>query len=325
MKTFFYIGVLIVFLGCTQQKASNLADQSNSFFSLKEVSTANASHLAGLEIIQASDDTPLAFRTYLPMNPKAVLIFYHGGGVHSGLSYNHLGVGLSQNYPIAVITPDIRGHGASGGSRGDAPSENQVWEDVKTMVSYARKKFDQMPVFLGGHSSGAGLILNYANYANKIPVSGYVFIAPYFGYRAATDWDENERKVQFTSVDVKAFIFHSMSGGTIGGHKKAVIFHFPNDLLEKNPEIVTFNTVYMSNALTPTAPGKQLSGITQFGLWIGEQDEAFNPQKVARFAETNRAENADTLIKMVENENHLSILINAHHFVGPWMLDKITL
>ena len=80
----------------------------------------------------ASDNTKLAYREYVPEEISAVLLFYHGGGAHSGVNsgYEHIGNGLSSRFNIAVITPDIRGHGDSEGERGDTPSTEQVFDDV---------------------------------------------------------------------------------------------------------------------------------------------------------------------------------------------------
>ena len=77
-----------------------------------------------------------------------------------------------------------------------------------------------------------------------------------------------------------------MSGGMLAGHKKAVIYNYPESVLAKNPKIVTFNTVNMSNALTPSSPKFQFSKLQKYGLWIGENDEAFDPIKVIKFSES---------------------------------------
>ncbi|MEV7357022.1 alpha/beta hydrolase [Kitasatospora sp. NPDC091276] len=35
---------------------------------------------------------------------------------------------------------DIRGHGASGGPRGGAPTPEQVWQDTRTMVDFVHRQ-----------------------------------------------------------------------------------------------------------------------------------------------------------------------------------------
>lgn len=66
---------------------------------------------ASPEFLDSDDGVRLACRRYIPPKPRATVLFYHGGGAHSGLGYQHLGNGLQTQFNIAVYSPDIRGHG----------------------------------------------------------------------------------------------------------------------------------------------------------------------------------------------------------------------
>jgi acylglycerol lipase len=300
--------------------ANPLEQSSENFFSLVEIKEVDKKPLQPIEYIPATDDVLLAYRAYLPLKPQAILIFYHGAGAHSGLFYNHIGVGLRDDFDIAVYMPDIRGHGASGGDRGDAPDVEQVWTDINTIVKVARDNYPGMAIFVGGHSSGAGLALNYSSWEQRAETHGYVFLAPYFGFRSETNYDKGENKgVEFSTVTTSDFIINTISGGLFLGHSKAVRFNFPDAVLSKNPEIVPFNTVNMSNAVTPHSPDLQLSDLPLFGLWIGNQDEAFDPIKVILFAQQNSDKNVSKEINIVANENHFSIILKAHNLIGPWL------
>jgi pimeloyl-ACP methyl ester carboxylesterase len=313
------IMLLVAFLSA-HLHASSDEQSTNEFFSLAEIKNAPKKSLQPIDHVQASDDVSLAYRAYLPKQAQAILIFYHGAGAHSGLSYNHIGADLRDNFNIAVYMPDIRGHGGSGGNRGDTPQVEKVWLDINTMVNVARDKYPNLPLFVGGHSSGAGLALNYSSWDQRAEIDGYVFLAPYFGYRSETNYDTGENKrFEFSTVKTSDFVINSMSGGLFSGHSKAVKFNFPDSVLRDNPEIVPFNTVNMSNAVTPHSPDTQLSDIQQFGLWIGMQDEAFDPLKVTMFAQKYSGKEASKEIEIVDKENHFSIILNAASFVGPWI------
>ncbi|UCX05744.1 alpha/beta hydrolase [Shewanella glacialimarina] len=313
------IMLLVAFLSA-HLHASSDEQSTNEFFSLAEIKNAPKKSLQPIDHVQASDDVSLAYRAYLPKQAQAILIFYHGAGAHSGLSYNHIGADLRDNFNIAVYMPDIRGHGGSGGNRGDTPQVEKVWLDINTMVNVARDKYPNLPLFVGGHSSGAGLALNYSSWDQRAEIDGYVFLAPYFGYRSETNYDTGENKrFEFSIVKTSDFVINSMSGGLFSGHSKAVKFNFPDSVLRDNPEIVPFNTVNMSNAVTPHSPDTQLSDIQQFGLWIGMQDEAFDPLKVTMFAQKYSGKEASKEIEIVDKENHFSIILNAASFVGPWI------
>jgi acylglycerol lipase len=317
--------VILPSIFLTQNVIANPSEQtSENFFSLVEIKGVDKKPLQPLEYIKATDDVALAYRAYLPLQPKAVLIFYHGAGAHSGLTYNHIGIGLRDDFDIAVYMPDIRGHGFSEGERGDAPDVEQVWSDINSIAKVTRNKYPDIPIFVGGHSSGAGLALNYSSWDQKAEIDGYVFLAPYFGFRSETDYAEVDNKAfQFSTVKVSDFVMNTMSGGLFLGHSKAVKFNYPAAVLKENPEIVTFNTVNMSNAVTPSSPDTQLSNLQQFGLWIGKQDEAFDPLKVTMFAQENSAEKATKEIEIIDKENHFSIILNAHNLIGPWLKKAI--
>ncbi|WP_244182987.1 alpha/beta fold hydrolase [Vibrio hangzhouensis] len=312
--------LLPIFVYAKQSYANQLEQPQEKFFSLKEIKNADRKELMPLEYIRASDDTSLAFRSYLPQQAKAILIFYHGAGAHSGLTYNHIGVGLRDEFEIGVYMPDLRGHGGSGGDRGDAPSDEQVWSDINEVVKHVRAQYPNLPIFLGGHSGGAGLVLNYSSWDQRASIDGYVFLSPYFGFRSETSYDEGKNGgYEFSTINVSDFVINTLSGGLFLGHSKAVKFNFPVSILEKNPEIVTFNTVNMSNSVTPYSPDTQLSDLQQFGLWIGSKDEAFDPVKVTRFAEENSNKKADKEIMIIEGENHFSIILEASEYIGSWI------
>lgn len=307
-----------------EQSAQEEMHQSERFFSLQQIKGVKKQPVATLEYLEATDNISLALRAYRPEQAQAVVIFYHGGGAHSGLSYQHIGIGLRDDYDIATYMPDIRGHGFSGGERGDSPSKEQVWHDINSVIDFAREQYPQRPVFLAGHSAGAGLILNYSSWSEAIPVAGYLFVAPYFGFRSETAYDDQDkRRVEFSSVNVSDFVINSMSGGLLKGHAKAVQFHYPQDVIKQNPEIVTFNTVNMSNAMTPESPAEQLSHLSEFALWIGEQDEAFDPVKVTGFAKRNSQAGNRQDIKILEGENHFSILLSVSEKIAAFITEAL--
>ena len=75
----------------------------------------------------------------------------------------------------------------------------------------------------------------------------------------------------------------------------------------------------MSKSVTPYSPDTQLSKLQQFGLWIGNKDEAFDPEKVILFAKDNSAPKANKEIKIIEEANHFSIILDASKLMGSWI------
>lgn len=295
---------------------------SDASFSFQELREATKVELAGVDSLTASDGVALAYRRYAPIDPYAVLLFYHGGGAHSGAGYQFLGHGLQTEYDIAMYMPDIRGHGASGGPRGDAPSPRQVWDDITTFIKHIRAEYPRLPVFLGGHSSGAALALNYASQPDRASVAGYVFLSPQLGSHAHID--RPALAAPFATVDGSAFAANAMSGGMTHGHDYAVKFNYPPQALAADPGLVAAITVNMSNALMPAAPDRQFAALDRsFGLWIGAEDELFLPDKVLAFADLATVVRAESEARVIPDAKHLSILVKAHETIGPWLIRMI--
>jgi len=287
-------------------------------FSLNELISAGNEGITSPEYIYATDGVALAARPYVPEDPAAVLIFYHGGGAHGGAGYHHLGTGLRDGYQIAVYTLDIRGHGMSGGRRGDSPSTKQVWKDVSTAIEFARSRYPSLPVFLGGHSSGAGLVLNYLSMESDNEVSAYVFVSPNFGFRSENSKSRGSKG--FSSVNLRYFILHALSKGLLYGHRRAVHFNYPREVLENDPRMVDCYTVNMAKAVTPFSPHEQFNCIDRpVGLWIGSEDELIDPEKVIAFASPGESLSPLSQIVMIKDVNHASILLCVHEKIGSWI------
>jgi pimeloyl-ACP methyl ester carboxylesterase len=291
-------------------------------FSFDEIRSGPSALLDRPEFVKASDGIDLAYYTKIPKSkPAAALIFLHGGGAYSGAGYQNLAEGLMEKYGISVYLIDLRGHGNSGGPRGDSPSVQQVWEDLKLFVNYVGEKNPGIPLYLGGHSSGGGLVLNYLTWDKKTKVDGYFFISPQFGYKSATA-RENTRS-SFTTVRYWVFILSAISGGRLFGHTTAVYFNYPEKILASQPLMLQSITRHMSVSITPDAPQKQFSKIDKpFGLFIGEKDELFAPEKIVKYSDYSDKEiQMKSVSKIVENENHLSILLIAHELIGKTMMN----
>lgn len=294
--------------------------------------------------VDAGDGTKLSVRVFRPTasgNGTTVLVFYHGGGAHSGAGYQMLARGLSSGYGITVYLPDIRGHGSSGGDRGDAPSPDAVWSDVDSVLERVKSLHENdgdTKIYLGGHSSGGGLVVNYGSWRTKrneggVPLEGYVLVAPMLGHKSATDRPDQPA---FASANVLYFILNGIFG--VLGHSKGVKFNYPKDVLEGDPGMVAFNTVNMACAITPESPKEQIlamanGGDTPIALWIGAGDELFLPEAVVSMVPTNASATAATDAEgtgsaherntsvVLPGETHLGILVKAHEKVGPWITE----
>ena len=93
-------------------------------------------------------------------SPRAVVALVHGMGEHSGRylewATNLAGEGL------AFVSFDYRGHGKSGGKKGDIPSFESLMKDIDQLIDASGTLFPGIPLVLYGHSLGGNLVINHS-------------------------------------------------------------------------------------------------------------------------------------------------------------------
>lgn len=292
-------------------------------FSLAELQALKNFPIKEHRTLTASDGLSLAYYSFVPENPKATLIFYHGAGFYQGALYQYFAQELANKHGIASYLFDIRGHGNSGGDRGDAPNINQVWDDITQAINLVKKNYPTIPLYLGGHSSGAGMVLNYSKYNQNPDVNGYVFIAPYLGRNSGAIKEHVDARTSFVkNVRVWVFILHALTGGYFFGHTPAVFFNFPDELLKVDSKIVTNYTATMMAATTPENPQELFAQINKpFLIAVAQNDEQFLSDKLLEYkalAPEIIAKKSQTLI--IPNTKHLDILLNAANPVAEFIL-----
>lgn len=293
-------------------------DRARPFF-FEAVQAAGES--AARETITAEDGTELSYRLYEPDEPIAVAIFYHGGGAHSGAGYQIPACVLAEQYQFVVLTPDLRGHGASEGARGDAPSTTAVYRDIDLFVDLANTMWPGLPIALVGHSSGAGLLLNYSTNTDRLSqVRAFGFLAPFFGFRSKTEREPNA--APFSDAKVWPFALNAMSFGLLFGHYDAVTFFYPESVLDDDPSLLRSISVNMANAVTPSNPSRQLERLaTPMAAWIGAGDELIDSDLLSAFVEEHQP-SAELIV--LPSVTHLEILEAGATALGDWLAAEMS-
>jgi len=106
------------------------------------------------------DGIPQFVRIWRPDGEtQAAICLLHGLGEHSG-RYLYVAERLTAA-GYAVVAPDLRGHGRSGGQRGHIPSYAAILADIDQLLGQSTDLFPGLPLFLYGHSMGGNLAINY--------------------------------------------------------------------------------------------------------------------------------------------------------------------
>ena len=115
-------------------------------------------------------------------DPKALICLVHGLGEHSG-RYRHWAEKLNEA-GYALLAFDLRGHGKSGGPRGDTPSFDHFADDLSILLTTGEELYPGLPRFLYGHSLG-GLITLYYLIQRQPSLKGSIVTSP--GLRTMVD------------------------------------------------------------------------------------------------------------------------------------------
>lgn len=144
--------------------------------------------------VKCADDVELLVGVFEPepQQVQDVLLFFHGAGAHMAAGYLDLGAELHQASRCAVLLPDLRGHGRSGGARGELDAAPKLWRDVDALVRCAQQRYPQARLHVGGHSLGASLALNWMCHRTEVValarqgrVHSLLLLAPYTGQTQA--------------------------------------------------------------------------------------------------------------------------------------------
>jgi len=121
------------------------------------------------------DGTSIFVADWLPPGEATgSIVLMHGLGEHCG-RYPHVAQ-FFNGLGLAVRTYDHRGHGRSGGSRGDTPDNVRILEDAKQVIDDFAGQF-AVPPILFGHSMGGLFAARFA-VENRSPLCGLILSSP---------------------------------------------------------------------------------------------------------------------------------------------------
>lgn len=267
--------------------------------------------------LTAKDGLKLAYYQYkdVNVNPKALFIFIHGGGAHGMAGYSYFAEQLSKNHQVSVILPDLRGHGTSDGKRGIATTKKQIWSDIADIITHFNSLHPNLPLFLGGHSSGAGCVLNYAHFTQDERILAYFLVAPRLLKKA---------NQQFASIDKIKIAMHLLSGRCLFQNDHLIHFHYPVSTKETSKLVLGYNLA-MGEAVTLQNPLKALQSIHR-PIYIlgGAEDELFDKQRLEELLQKVRITNHNIIFEFAKG-GHLTIFNEADSLIGVWLEKEINL
>lgn len=180
------------------------------------------------DVFKSGNGTTLHYRSWTPaVKPEMVIALVHGLGEHSG-RYEHWAQRFNRQ-SIAFTAFDLRGHGLSGGRRGNINSIEAVLEDISLFLEKVSVLFPGIPLVLYGHSLGGNLALNYG-IRNKSKINGLIITSPWLELSSPLP-----KPVEFIVTVIGSVFpgFNRQSGLDVNGlcHDEAVITGYKSDPL----------------------------------------------------------------------------------------------
>ncbi len=265
----------------------------------------------------ARDGETIAARRYGPEQSETAIVLVHG--VASDASWFNNAAGLLVAATDAeIITPDLRGHGASGGRPFDVDYTGQYEDDIADVIDALQSERRGRSILLAGHSMGGGIALRYALLKGAPQIDGYVLFAPNFGE------GPTRRKPNPDAPKADGFVRFSL-GRTIGllmlnGVGITALDHLPTLAFNAPPAMPVYSYRAMMNG-QPNAPEDApvaLQAIDEPLLVIvGSHDEVFYAPGFAEVVEAN----SDGEVFLIDGATHQSVVNDPRSFeiIERWM------
>lgn len=223
------------------------------------------------------DGFPLQVRHVDGPEGAPLVVMVHGSGWHGG-QFDALAQSVSAW--ATVLAPDLRGHGAQPGRRGDIDYVGQFEDDLADLIAAYRKPGQK--VVLLGHSSGGGLAVRMAGGPQGAVLDGAILLAPFLKYNAPTTRPNSGGWAQPLTRRIIGLTMLNAAGIHALNHLTVIQFNMPRAVLD-GPLGHMATTAYSYRLNTSYAPRDDyeadIAGLPLFLLAVGDRDEAFLPDQ----------------------------------------------
>jgi pimeloyl-ACP methyl ester carboxylesterase len=250
--------------------------------------------------LAAYDGTPLAYREIVGIESNKAVIIVPGSTMYG---YYYLPF-MKDMGDAGLFTRviDLRGHGDSGGGRGDVPHEDSLVDDLHAHIEHITSLNPQARIYIAGHSMGAGICGRYLEKYGYDSVEGAIYIAPFFHYR-----QPGMKGAGYVDVDIFKTIFG-------GDHVVTQVYHPTGD----DPKLVREYTKIMSTASMLNHYSSFSHNHTTRALYLmGTKDELFDWQD----SPTILSGCGSVKVIIIDGATHLDILGKSANPIQAWIND----
>ena len=288
----------------TSRPTARAAAADRGVYDRSDLQKVDYSGLPATTTITARDGTSLAVRVYESAS-RTVVIAVHGSS-GNGRYYHPLASHLSGRAKAAVYAVDLRGHGASGGRRGDVDYIGQLEDDLADVVAAVRRERPDARIVLLGHSAGGGLLVRSAGGDRVPPGAGYILLAPYLGVEAPTTRADSGGWAKADMPRIVELATRAAMGDASG--QEAIVLRFNVPPSEARPDQVLAYSYRMMMSYNPRREfARDLAAIRAPLLVIaGQRDESFYAERY----EPTIAPHARATVTVLPGVTHLGLVVS---------------
>lgn len=126
---------------------------------------------------KTNDDVRLFYEYWIPQGAKKIIVCLHGMTGH-GRHFAILADAL-RGHGVGVVALDCRGHGLSGGRRGDWPSYTRIVDDTRGFLEFIGQRYQGARLYLLGESMGGAIAAHLAA-GHPAGLHGLIMFGPAF-------------------------------------------------------------------------------------------------------------------------------------------------
>jgi alpha-beta hydrolase superfamily lysophospholipase len=245
-----------------------------------------------------------------------VVVAVHGSS-GNGRSYHPMARSLSARGLATVYALDMRGHGDSGGRRGDVDDIGQLEDDLADVVTSIRRDRPAARIVALGHSAGGGLIVRYAGGARGPAADAYVLLSPYLGPDAPTTKRDAGGWARPDLPRITELAERMARGDTTG--QDAIVPRFNQPAATASPLQVLAYSFRMVASFTPRRDlAGELAAIGRPLLVLaGERDESFRAERY----EPTLSPHVKATVILLPEVSHLGLVVNRRtaEAIGSWL------
>ncbi|MFW6320423.1 MAG: alpha/beta hydrolase [Halohasta sp.] len=242
------------------------------------------------------------YRRYDADEADTALILLHAAGLDSRY-LQPVAEAIAETKAAHVFTPDLRGHGPDPEDRGDIDYEGQYVDDIRSLMRSVELTYPDAKVVVGGHGTGAGIVVRFAaSQYGRLP-DGYLMLSPYLGRKADTTRPGLGGWAKFYTDRI--IMLRVATGFGLDGYSDMTTVEYDIPEERRDDSLTPTHTYRLMASYTPDEDTVESMADRPSLVLVGEDDETVYPDAY----ESAFADYPQATVEFVEEASHLDLVL----------------